>query len=164
MLLALIPLLPFAGFLVNAFLGRRLPKNVSGGVACAAMLGSFAVSIAAVLRMLGTPERALQETVYTWITSGDLTVEASFYVDPLASVMILVITGIGSLIHIYSTSYMHEERDSEFARYFSYLNLCAAFMLVLVLGASFPMMFVGWTLKVRPHTGPAEVSSPRSPL
>ena len=144
MLLALIPLLPFAGFLVNAFLGRRLPKNVSGGVACAAMLGSFAVSIAAVLRMLGTPERALQETVYTWITSGDLTVEASFYVDPLASVMILVITGIGSLIHIYSTSYMHEERDSEFARYFSYLNLFAAFMLVLVLGASFPMMFVGW--------------------
>ncbi len=58
--------------------------------------------------------------------------------------MILVVTGIGSLIHIYSTGYMHEETDSEYARYFSYLNLFASFMLVLVLGASFPVMFVGW--------------------
>ena len=58
--------------------------------------------------------------------------------------MILVVTGIGSLIHIYSTAYMHDEVDSEFARYFSYLNLFAAFMLVLVLGSNFPVMFVGW--------------------
>ena len=58
--------------------------------------------------------------------------------------MILVITGIGSLIHIYSTAYMHEESDSEYARYFSYLNLFASFMLVLVLGSTFPVMFVGW--------------------
>ncbi len=144
MLLALIPLLPFAGFLANAFLGKRLPKSVSGGIACGAMLGAFAVSLTAVMRMLGTPGRALEQTVYTWIASGDLTVAASFYVDPLASVMILVITGIGSLIHIYSTAYMHEETDSEYARYFSYLNLFASFMLVLVLGANFPMMFVGW--------------------
>src|SRR5438128_829322 len=62
----------------------------------------------------------------------------------LAAVMILVVTGIGSLIHIYSTAYMHEERDSEFARYFSYLNLFAAFMLVLVLGSNFLVLFVGW--------------------
>ncbi|HEX7088424.1 MAG TPA: NADH-quinone oxidoreductase subunit L [Vicinamibacterales bacterium] len=144
MLLALIPLLPFAGFLVNAFLGRRLSRGVSGAVACAAMLASFAVSGLAVLRMLDAPERVLRETVYTWIASGDLVVEAAFYLDPLASVMILVITGIGSLIHIYSTAYMHEEPPGEFARYFSYLNLFAAFMLVLVLGASFPLMFVGW--------------------
>ena len=64
--------------------------------------------------------------------------------DPLSAVMILVVTGIGSLIHIYSTAYMHDEVDSEFARYFSYLNLFAAFMLVLVLGSNFPVMFVGW--------------------
>ena len=64
--------------------------------------------------------------------------------DQLSALMILVITGIGSLIHIYSTGYMHEETDSEYARYFSYLNLFASFMLVLVLGASFPVMFVGW--------------------
>jgi NADH-quinone oxidoreductase subunit L len=142
--LALIPLLPFAGFLVNSLLGKRLPKSISGGVACAAMLAAFAVSVMSVMSMVGTPERAIEQTVYTWIASGDLTVGASFYLDPLASVMILVITGIGSLIHIYSTAYMHEETDSEFARYFSYLNLFAAFMLVLVLGANFPMMFVGW--------------------
>jgi NADH-quinone oxidoreductase subunit L len=67
-----------------------------------------------------------------------------FRLDNLSAVMILVITGIGSLIHIYSTGYMHDEPDSEYARYFSYLNLFVAFMLVLVLGASFPVMFVGW--------------------
>src|SRR5439155_10194717 len=64
--------------------------------------------------------------------------------DPLSAVMILVVTGIGSLIHVYSTAYMHEESDSEYARYFSYMNLFAAFMLVLVLGANFLVMFVGW--------------------
>ena len=143
-MLALIPLLPFTGFLVNALFGKRLPKSVSGGVACAAMIASFGVSLTAVMTMLGTPERAIEQTAYTWIASGALHIGASFYVDPLASVMILVITGIGSLIHIYSTAYMHDETDSEFARYFSYLNLFAAFMLVLVLGANFPMMFVGW--------------------
>src|SRR5690606_18843438 len=141
---ALIPLLPFAGFLVNAFLGRRLSRGVSGAVACGAMLASFAVSLVAVLRMLDAPDRVIRETVYTWIASGDLVVEAAFHLDTLASVMILVITGIVSLIHVYSTAYMHEEPPSEFARYFSYLILFAAFMLVLVLGASFPLMFVGW--------------------
>ena len=64
--------------------------------------------------------------------------------DPLSAVMLLVVTGIGTLIHVYSTAYMHEERESEFARYFSYLNLFAAFMLVLVLGSNFLVMFVGW--------------------
>jgi NADH-quinone oxidoreductase subunit L len=142
--LALIPLLPFAGFLINAFLGRRLSKPISGGIACLAMLGAFGVSVWAAFAMIASPDRALQQTLYTWIASGDLTIGASLRVDPLTSVMILVITGIGSLIHIYSTAYMHEETDGEFARYFSYLNLFAAFMLVLVLGSNFPMLFVGW--------------------
>jgi NADH-quinone oxidoreductase subunit L len=141
--LALIPLLPLAGFVVNALLGRRLSKSISGGIACAVMLASFGVSAAAVYSMLQTGHGVLQ-TSYTWITSGDLQIGASFYLDRLSSVMILVVTGIGSLIHIYSTAYMHEETDSEFARYFSYLNLFAAFMLVLVLGANVPVMFVGW--------------------
>ena len=143
-MLALIPLLPFAGFLVNAFLGKRLPKRVSGTIACGAMFAAFGVSLAAVAAMRGSPDGAIEQTFYTWIASGDLDVPVSFRVDALASVMILVVTGIGSLIHLYSTSYMHEETDSEYARYFSYLNLFAAFMLVLVLGASFPLMFVGW--------------------
>ena len=88
--------------------------------------------------------RAIEQMVYTWIASGDLVIDLTLRVDPLSAVMILVITGIGSLIHIYSTAYMHDESDAEFARYFSYLNLFASFMLVLVLGASFPVMFVGW--------------------
>jgi NADH-quinone oxidoreductase subunit L len=142
--LALIPAFPLVGFAVNAFLGRRLSKAMSGGVACLAMLASFAVSIWAVLAMRAQPSGAIEQTVYTWIRSGDFSVPLAFRVDPLSAVMILVITGIGSLIHIYSTAYMHEETDSEFARYFSYLNLFAAFMLVLVLGTSLPVLFIGW--------------------
>jgi NADH-quinone oxidoreductase subunit L len=144
--LALIPLFPFLGFLVNAFFGRRLSKAASGGVAVAAMVASFTVSVIAVWQMLGQPGelRAIEQTIYTWMASGTLSVPFAFRVDPLAAVMILVVTGIGSLIHIYSTSYMHEEVPSEYARYFSYLNLFAAFMLVLVLGTTFPVMFIGW--------------------
>src|SRR4051795_7363034 len=143
-MLLLIPLLPFLGFLVNSLLGKRLPKAISGGVACLAMLGAFAVSVMSVLAARGAADHAVHQTLFRWISSGDLQIPLAFVVDPLSSLMILVITGIGSLIHIYSTAYMHEESDSEYARYFSYLNLFAAFMLVLVLGTTFPVMFVGW--------------------
>jgi NADH-quinone oxidoreductase subunit L len=145
-MLLLIPLLPFAGFLLNAGLGRRLTKTATGVIACGAMLLSFAISAAAVARLVGLePEnRAIAQRAFTWITSGDFSVGLTLRLDPLSSVMILVITGIGLLIHIYSTAYMHEESDAEYARYFSYLNLFASFMLVLVLGANFLVMFVGW--------------------
>ena len=145
-MLLLIPLLPFVGFLINASFGRRIGKGTSGTVACAMLLMSFAISVAAVLRLVGLApdERAISQTAFNWITSGDLSVALTLRLDPLSSVMILVITGIGSLIHVYSTAYMHDETDSEYARYFSYLNLFAAFMLVLVLGSSFLVMFVGW--------------------
>jgi NADH-quinone oxidoreductase subunit L len=144
--LSLIPLLPFLGFVVNAFLGRRLTKGVSGGLACLVMVAAFVVSVIEVWRLAGmSPEaRTITETLYTWIASGDFIINLSFRLDPLAAVMILVITGIGSLIHIYSTAYMHEETDSEYARYFSYLNLFVFFMLVLVLGANVLVMFIGW--------------------
>ena len=94
--------------------------------------------------MSGSPSARCEQDVYTWMSSGPLQIPLALRLDPLSALMILVVTGIGSLIHIYSTAYMHEERDGEYARYFSYLNLFAAFMLVLVLGASFPVMFVGW--------------------
>jgi len=146
--LALIPLLPFAGFLFNATLGRRLPKAVSGGVATAAMGIAFGIAAVSVWQLLHTEPvggvRAIEQTVYTWIASGRLNIPLSFRLDPLSSLMVLVVTGIGALIHLYSTAYMHDESDSEFARYFSYLNLFAAFMLVLVLGSNFPVMFIGW--------------------
>jgi len=146
--LVLIPLLPFAGFLINAAFGRRLPKSVSGGVATGAMGLAFGLAIASVWRLLQQPAdqgvRAIEQHLYSWIASGGLDIALAFRLDPLASVMVLVITGIGTLIHLYSTAYMHEESDAEFARYFSYLNLFAAFMLVLVLGSNFPVMFIGW--------------------
>ena len=145
-MLLLIPLLPFVGFLVNASLGRRLSKAVSGGVAVAVMFVSFAVSVWASWSLVSMPAsgRVIDEWLFTWIPSGDLQVPFALRLDPLSMVMILVVSGIGSLIHLYSTAYMHEERGSEYARYFSYLNLFAAFMLVLVLAPNFPVMFVGW--------------------
>ena len=145
-MLLLIPLLPFLGFLLNASVGRRISKAAAGAVACAAMAGSFAVSLAAVwsLMALGPEARVITQPFFSWITSGDFNVAFTLRLDPLAAVMILVVSGIGALIHIYSTAYMHEEKDSEFARYFSYLNLFAAFMLVLVLGSNFLVMFLGW--------------------
>ena len=145
-MLSLIPLLPFVGFVVNASVGRRLSKAVSGGVACLALLASFAVSLVAVWRLaaMEAASRVIDETVYTWIASGDFIVDLAFRLDTLSAVMILVVTGIGSLIHIYSLAYMHEESDSEYARYFSYMNLFVFFMLLLVLGANVLVMFVGW--------------------
>src|SRR4051812_230462 len=144
MMLLLIPLLPLLGFLINAALGRRLPKSISGGLACLAMVASFVVSVMSALAASRAADHAVQQTVFNWIPSGDFQIPFALRVDPLSSLMILVVTGIGSLIHIYSTAYMHEESDSEYARYFSYLNRFAAFMLVLVLGANFLVMFLGW--------------------
>ena len=145
-MLLLIPLLPLVGFLLNASFGRRVSKPASGAIACGAMIASFLVSLVSVFRLIALPAdaRAIAQQVFTWISSGDLAVTFTLRLDPLSAVMILVVTGIGSLIHIYSTAYMHEERAAEYARYFSYLNLFAAFMLVLVLGSNFLVMFVGW--------------------
>src|SRR5262245_24448664 len=143
-MLILIPLLPFLGFLVNAFLGRRLTKSVSGMVACLAIIGSFVVSVLSVTNVASVSTGFAEVTAFNWMSSGDLQIPLRFRSDPLSSLIILVVTGIGSLIHIYSTGYMHEESDAEYARYFSYLNLFASFMLVLVLGANYPVMFVGW--------------------
>jgi len=145
-LLSLIPLFPFLGFVVNSTMGRRLPQAVSGGLASLAMLASFIVSAMLVWQLAGmSPDaRLIEQTVYSWISSDDLELGLTFRLDTLSAVMILVVTGIGFLIHVYSTAYMHEETAAEYARYFSYLNLFASFMLVLVLGASFPVMFVGW--------------------
>ena len=145
-MLALIPLLPFIGFLINAFLGRRLPKAASGSLATGLMAMSFVISVMQVLALMGMPSesRQITQTLYTWMTAGDFTLDFSLRLDALSAVMILVVTGIGTLIHLYSTAYMHEESDWDYARFFSYLNLFCFFMLVLVLGSNVLVMFVGW--------------------
>jgi NADH-quinone oxidoreductase subunit L len=145
-MLLLIPLLPFLGFIVNLGLGRRLGKAAAGAVACFAMFASFGAALVQCARLVALPPdaRALVQQVFTWISSADLRVDFTLRLDPLGSVMVLVVTFVGSLIHLYSVAYMHEETDAEYARYFSYLNLFAAFMLILVLAANFLVMFVGW--------------------
>jgi NADH-quinone oxidoreductase subunit L len=144
--LALIPLLPFGGFLINAFAGKRLSKSIAGGIACFVMIASFLVSASQVWALAGMPaeSRQITQTLYTWITAGTFSLDLALRLDALSAVMILVVTGIGSLIHIYSTSYMHEETDADYARFFSYLNLFCFFMLTLVLGSNVLVMFIGW--------------------
>jgi NADH-quinone oxidoreductase subunit L len=144
--LALIPLLPLGGFLVNAFVGKRLPKSVSGGLATALMAVSFIISVMQVLALAGMPPetRQINQVLFNWFAVGDFSIDLALRLDALSAVMILVVTGIGSLIHLYSTSYMHEETDADFARFFSYLNLFCFFMLMLVLGSNVLVMFVGW--------------------
>lgn len=145
-MLALIPLLPFGGFLVNALFGKRLPKSVTGGLATAVMALSFVISVMQVLTLAGMPasERQINQVLFNWISVGGFSLDLALRLDALSAVMILVVTGIGSLIHLYSTSYMHEETDADFARFFSYLNLFCFFMLMLVLGSNVLVMFVGW--------------------
>src|SRR5581483_11374814 len=105
-MLLLIPLLPLVGFLVNASLGRRLTKTVSGGVAVGVMAASFVVALVSVVSLVGQDpaSRAIVQRVYSWISSGDFEAPFTLRLDPLSSVMILVITGIGTLIHLYSTA------------------------------------------------------------
>src|SRR5213079_1034132 len=103
-MLLLIPLLPFLGFLVNASLGRRLTKTAAGAVAVGAMAASFVVALAAVVSLVGRDpaSRELVQRVFSWISSGEFEAPFTLRLDPLSSVMILVVTGIGALIHLYS--------------------------------------------------------------
>jgi NADH-quinone oxidoreductase subunit L len=139
--LSLIPALPLLGFLVNGLLGRRLPTVAVSFIACALPAAAFLLTLGAFqdLRTAGQP---LVETLFTWAATGRFHVDAALYFDQVTAVMCLIVTGIGTLIHVYSIGYMHG--DAGYARYFAYLNLFLFFMLVLVLGKSLPMMFIGW--------------------
>jgi NADH-quinone oxidoreductase subunit L len=141
-LLTLIVLLPLAGFLLNGLLGNRLGKGFVSVVGCGLPILAFLATVRAFLQLQGGDGSALLETAYTWATVGDFSFEIAFYFDRLSALMTLIVTGVGSLIHIYSTGYMKD--DASYARYFSYLNLFLFFMLLLVLGRSLLVCFVGW--------------------
>src|ERR1041384_3074577 len=160
-LLWLVPLLPFAGFAVNGLLGARLlSRRVVALVACATVLLAFVLSAGAVLELRSlAPSPAGDETaasqrftqdLFEWMPMGQspqgeaLTVRWSYLLDPLSAVMLLVVTGVGFLIHVYSIGSREHEPPPAFARFFAYLNLFMAMMLTLVLGASLPVVFVGW--------------------
>jgi NADH-quinone oxidoreductase subunit L len=141
MQLWLIPVLPLAGFLINGLLGRRFSKGTVNAVA----IGSVALSFAWVLKTvftLGAPAGVYSEHYFTWIQSGVVNIGCDFGVDRLTIVMLLVVTGVGALIHIYSVGYMAHEGG--YYRFFAFLNLFMFFMLVLVLASNYLVMFVGW--------------------
>jgi NADH-quinone oxidoreductase subunit L len=143
-LLALIPALPLAGAWLNLLAGDRLGKRGTAWLACGTVALSFVLAVRAVLTLAGMPEesRHILEPVYTWFQVGDFRANVSFALDPLSSVMILVVTGVGFLIHVYSVGYM--AHDPSFQRFFLYLNLFMFAMLTLVLADNFLLMFVGW--------------------
>jgi NADH-quinone oxidoreductase subunit L len=140
-LLPLVPVLPLLGFLFNGVFGPRLPRPVVATVACALPALAFALTLH-LLQELTAGGQPLSATLFTWAATADFRVDAALYFDAVAAVMCLVVTGIGTLIHVYSVGYMHD--DESFARYFAYLNLFLFFMLVLVLGANLVVLFVGW--------------------
>ena len=142
----LIPTIPLAGAAINGLFGRRMPKSMVNVVAIGSVLLSFlwVLKVLSSLGMFGNdaPEHAYLEHYFTWIQSGPLNIGLDFAVDRLSAVMLLVVTGVGTLIHIYAIGYMSHEGG--YYRFFSYLNLFMFFMLILVLGANYLVMFVGW--------------------
>jgi NADH-quinone oxidoreductase subunit L len=153
----LIPLLPGIGAAINGLVGiRYFSRKTAGLVACAMMTLALGVSLFAFWQLLGLPAdaRSFDVVIAQWIPSiplqthggavGAFQVPWGFRLDPLSGMMILIVTGIGTLIHVYSTAYMSEEPRGGVARFFCYLNLFCFFMLMLVLGNSFLVMFVGW--------------------
>jgi NADH-quinone oxidoreductase subunit L len=143
-LMAILILSPFVGFLVNGFRYKKHNYVVAGSIASLAVFISFAVSILLAVELMGMPEasRSVNVKFFEWISTDKLNVDAGFTVDSLSAVMILVITGVGFLIHLFSVGYM--SHDKGVAKYFSYLNLFIFNMLILVLGDSLLTMFVGW--------------------
>src|SRR5436853_505933 len=144
-LLWVVPALPLAGFVVNGALALAAPgaKRAVSLVGVGVLVLAFAAAALAVLELAQLhPSAPLVVGYWDWLPVGDLQVAFALQLDQLSAVMILVVTGVGALIHVFSAGYMHD--DPGYARYFAYLNLFVFFMLTLVLGASFPVMFVGW--------------------
>jgi len=140
----LIPLFPLVGFLLNGLLGSSFTERQVGSIGATAIGLSFVTAVIIFFQLTSLPEseRYITATLYSWIQTGSLDISINFLLDPLSIVMLLVVTGVGTLIHIYSIGYMHG--DNGFSRYFAYLNLFTFSMLILVMADNFLLMFVGW--------------------
>src|SRR5581483_2989978 len=140
----LIPAFPLLGAIFNALIGRRLSRQVISLVAVGAVVASFVVSVIAFFSLLSLPEdaRLFHDTLYNWIAVGSFSVNVGLWLDPLSTIMILVITGVGALIHIYAVGYMEHEHD--YVRFFAAMNLFVFAMLMLVLADNYLLMFLGW--------------------
>jgi NADH-quinone oxidoreductase subunit L len=137
----LIPILPLAGFIINGIGRNTLPKSVIGFLGCLTVLISFGLSLAAFLQVKSTGA-PIDVKVYDWFAIGDFHFPVAFLIDQLSSLMLLIITGVGFLIHLYSVGYM--KGDDGFGKFFAYLNLFVFFMLLLVMGSNYVIMFIGW--------------------
>ena len=122
----LVPVFPLLGFLLISLGGKQLPKQAAGFIGSATVLASFLISLGTFLQLPAEPTTV---TLFPWIHAGNFHVDFSFLVDPVSAVMLLIVTGVGFLIHVYSIGYM--SHDEAFARFFSYLNLFVFFMLQL---------------------------------
>jgi len=143
-LLCLIPALPFAGFIVLALAGRRMPRNAVAVIGCGTVGLSASIAIAIAARFLTAPpegDRFIQ-TLWTWLAAGGISIRVAFALDPLSLLMVLVITVVGFLIHIYSTEFM--QHDEGYSRFFAYLNLFVGAMLTLVLADNLLLLYLGW--------------------
>ncbi len=139
----LIPFFPLVGSIFNGLFGKKIKNEaIIGGIATGMVFLSFLVAAQNFFRLLGDTEKVHELVVAQWITVGHLQINWEFLLDPLSAVMIMVVTGVGALIHLYSIGYMHGEEG--YYRFFSYLNLFAFAMLMLVLGGNALVMFIGW--------------------
>ncbi len=140
----LIPLFPLAGFLINGLGRTAISKTFSGFVSSAVVLAAFVVACLVFAQVAS--EGFVPQTIhlFDFISAGSLQIPFAFYIDRLTALFLLVITGVGFLIHLYSVAYMKEESKEGFARYFAYLNLFVFMMLLLVMGANYVIMFIGW--------------------
>ncbi len=136
----LIPLFPLIGFIINGLGWRSIPKSVGGLIGSASVLASFIVSLLVFFEVKAGASEVV--TVFEFIQSGNLYIPFAFQVDALSALFLLIITGVGFLIHVYSASYMHE--DEGMVKYFAFLNLFVFSMLLLVLGANYLIMYIGW--------------------
>ena len=138
----LIPFLPLIGFLINGLGRKSLSKSLSGIIGSGVILGSFILSVWVFIQVKNG--NTYLAHYYDFINVASLKIGFDFQIDQLSSLFLLIITGVGFLIHVYSTSYMHEEESKDFAKYFSYLNLFVFSMLLLVMGGNYIIMFIGW--------------------
>lgn len=142
-LVYLVPLFPLIGFLINGIFWKSMPKSLGGIIGCVTILASFVLSAGIFFEVKSASfQGPLVVTLFDFIQSGKLTIHFAFQVDALSSLFLLIITGVGFLIHVYSTSYMGH--DEGMVKYFSFLNLFVFSMLLLVLGANYLVMFIGW--------------------
>ncbi|RYE14536.1 MAG: NADH-quinone oxidoreductase subunit L, partial [Sphingobacteriales bacterium] len=137
----LIPLLPLAGFIINGLGRNALSKNVIGAIGSLLVAIAFGLSVATFFQIKQSGV-AINVTYFEWFGTGKLHVPFAFLVDQLSAIMLLIITGVGFLIHLYSIGYMHH--DKGFGKFFAYLNLFVFFMLLLVMGSNYLIMFIGW--------------------